>query len=195
MLPAPPSRPHRRPARRRAARLAAWSCLALLAGCGNVESDIRKAFVDRYERENCLAVATGFPFQVRVGTGFFANRDTDWLDALVEGGMLRIVQRPDGRNPLGAPQAAVVLDLTPEGRKRLKDNKLCYGRTAVVKVVDYQGPNKTREGEFLEAEVLLQHHVDGDWVLNPKLGDRVRTGEEKVTRTLVRKAKAGWVLP
>ena len=195
MLHAPPLR--LRPCRGRhiAAALATSTCLAWLAGCGNVETDIRKAFVERYERENCMAVATGFPFQIRVGTGVWANRDAEWLDALVEGGMLKIVQRPEGRHPLGAPQAVVVLDLTPEGRKRLKDNKLCYGRTSVVKVVDYQGPNKTREGEFLEAEVLLQHHVDGDWALNPKLGDRVRTGEEKVTRTLVKKAKAGWVLP
>jgi hypothetical protein len=180
----------------RASRAAAMTALAaaLLGACGNVESDIRRAFVERYERENCLSVASSYPFQVREGPGFF-TQDIRWLDALVQGGMLQVVGEPVARQRYGGAVTTLQFDLTEAGRQRLKDNKLCYGHTTVERVIDYQGPRTTPEGDIIVAEVLLKHHTDGDWVRHPALRHKVKAGEEKLSRTLVKKAKAGWSLP
>jgi hypothetical protein len=178
----------------RARRAAPAAALALLGACGNVESDIRRAFVERYEQENCMAVAGASPFQVRAGPGLF-TQDTHWLEALVMGGMLQVVGEPVTRQRHGGAVTTLQFDLTEAGRQRLKDNKLCYGRTTVDKVVDYQGPKATSDGEIIVAEVLLTHHTDGDWARHPALRHKVKAGEEKLSRTLVKKAKAGWSLP
>lgn len=180
------------PASSRAGWIAGIVLAALLVGCGGIESEIRDA-IDEHVRARGNCLDHKFPVTVQVGPGLFGTR-ADLLkeyQVLDQAGVIRsVIEQP--RMLAGGIRVSVVkLDLTDAGRKSLRDGRLCYGRTEVVKLIDYtegKAPDGTR---LVKARVLLKHHVDAEWARDPVFSSQVESGEEQSEYALM-KTNKGW---
>lgn len=176
----------------RPARIAGFALAVLLVACSSVESEIRDVIgKDLAARGNCLDHK--FPVTVHIGPGFFSTR-ADLLkeyQALEAAGVVRSVGQQPRMMAGGIRVNEVRLDLTDAGRKSLRDGRLCYGRSEVVKVIDYtdgKAPDGTR---LVKARVLLKHHVEAKWARDPVFSNQVESGEEQSEYALV-KTNNGW---
>jgi hypothetical protein len=176
----------------RPARIAGVALAVLLVACSSVESEIRDVIgKDLAAKGNCLDHK--FPVTVQVGSGLFGTR-ADLLNeyqALDRAGVIRSVSQQPRMMAGGVRINEVRLDLTDAGRKSLRDGRLCYGRSEVVKVIDYtdgKAPDGTR---LVKARVLLKHHIDAEWARDPVFKNQVESGEEQSEYALV-KTNNGW---
>lgn len=180
------------PASSRPTRFAGLALAVLLAACGSVESEIRDVIgKDLAATGNCLDHK--FPVTVLVGPGLFGTR-ADLLNeyqALDRAGVIRSVGQQPRTMAGGVRINEVKLDLTDAGRKALRDGRLCYGRTEVVKVIDYTEGKAPDGARLVKARVLLKHHVDAEWARDPVFSNQVESGEEQSEYALV-KTNKGW---
>lgn len=177
----------------RAAAVAAGCSLVALSACGgDIEQDIRQRFVEKYERELCVRLGGPFPLQAHAGGSF--DGTFQWLDALTEAGLLTATAGPPARG-LGAVLLgpSYTFDLTDAGRKAWSaENGFCYGRTVVVKVIDYTKPTEAMGATVVQAEARLRHEVTAPWAESPVVAEFAERGEETVSMVLVKKEKGGW---
>ncbi len=162
----------------------------LLSGCGS-EGEIEKVFVAKYGKELCMEVASGFPLSVMYENDISEAADARWVQALVQEGVLVAGEV----SQTGAPPSVLNnanFDLSEQGRTFVRDNKLCYGKTEVDRVIDYR---EYHDGDrrLLNAQVALRHVVTAPWANNPDLRGRVKSGREVIQRTM-RWSETGWQL-
>lgn len=180
------------PAFWRPVRIAAVVLTVLVAGCGSVESEIRDAISkDLAAKGNCLDHK--FPVTVQVGPGLFGTR-ADLLkeyQALDQSGVIRSVSQQPRMMAGGIRVNEVRLDLTDVGRKSVRDGRLCYGRSEVVKVIDYTDGKAPDGARLVRARVLLKHHVDAEWARDRVFSSQVKSGEQQSEYALM-KTNKGW---
>jgi hypothetical protein len=173
-------------------RCAAVALSALLVACGSVESEIRDVIgKDLAAKGNCLDHK--FPVTVLVGPGLFGTR-ADLIkeyQALDQAGVIRKVSEQPRMMAGGIRVNEVRLDLTDAGRKSVRDGRLCYGRSEVVKVIDYIDGKAPDGARLVKARVLLKHHVEAEWARDPVFSSQVDSGEEQSEYALV-KTNNGW---
>jgi hypothetical protein len=176
----------------RPARFAGVALAVVLAGCGGVESEIRDAISkDLAAKGNCLDHK--FPVTVQIGPGLFGTR-ADLLkeyQALDQSGVIRSVSQQPRMMAGGIRVNEVRLDLTDVGRKSVREGRLCYGRSEVVKVIDYTDAKTPDGARLVRARVLLKHHVDAEWARDPVFSNQVESGEEQSEYALM-KTNKGW---
>lgn len=176
----------------RPVRIAGVALAVLLVACSSVESEIRDAIgKDLAARGNCLDHK--FPVTVQVGPGLFGTR-ADLINeyqALGQAGVIRKVSEQPRMMAGGVRVDAIRLDLTDAGRKWLREGRLCYGRTEVVKVIDYTEGKAPDGVPLVTARVLLKHDVQAEWARDPSFSSRVKSGEERSEVVLV-KTNKGW---
>ena len=178
---------------RAAMTLVATCALPALSACGGgIEQDIRQRFVEKYERELCVRLGGPFPLQAHAGGSL--DGTFQWLDALTEAGLLTATAGPPARG-LGAVLLgpSYTFDLTDAGRKAWSaENGFCYGRTVVVKVIDYTKPTEAMGATVVQAEARLRHEVTAPWAESPVVAELAERGEETVSMVLIKKEKGGW---
>lgn len=163
----------------------------LLAGCGT-KDQVEKAFAAKYEKDLCLQVAESFPVSVTYQTDVSEAPEAAWIQPLVKEGILVQGEVTKGGEE-SAPVYTTSFDVSEEGRSYLVDNRLCYGKTEVDRVISSR-EYSTAGKRFLDAQVLLRHTVTASWAGNPDLKPFVKSGRETVQRTLSR-TDEGWYLP
>ncbi|MGK2286121.1 hypothetical protein [Pedomonas sp. V897] len=171
----------------------------LLAACG-AKDQVEKAFEAKYAKDLCLQLADSFPITVTYQTDLSEAPEAGWIQALVKEGVLvpgAVTQSAEASAPqsgeASAPLNMAAFDLSEEGRAYLRDNRLCYGKTEVDRVLTTR-EYATGAKRFLDAQVLLRHVVTAPWANNPDLKQYVKSGRETVQRTLSR-TDDGWMLP
>jgi len=168
---------------------AVMACL-MLTGCGGEESDIKKALMAELEQPLCLDVGPSIPFTIVVSNPFAGAPNKPWVDVLVKEGIIKEIET----SKRGGGMMTVVegtYDVTAKGKKIQKDNELCYGKTKMVKLIEYTEPQDKAGAKIIQAEVLLKHEITEDWATNPAFKDRIESGEETVSAFLT-KTNKGW---
>jgi len=168
---------------------AAMACL-MLTGCGGEESNIKKALLAEFEQPLCLDVGNSIPFKVVISNPFAGAPNKAWVDILVKEGLVKEI----GTSRIGGGLMTVIegtYDTTPKGKKIQKDNELCYGKTKMVKLVEYTEPQDKGGMKIVQAEVVVKHEITEGWAKDPAFKDRVESGEETLTAFLT-KTNKGW---
>lgn len=168
---------------------ALMACL-MLTGCGGEESDIKKALVDRYEKPLCVDMGKGIPFTIVTDSPFGGTPDKAWVAVLEKAGIVKeTATAKRGSGPMSVTQTTY--DVTSKGKKVQQGNKLCYGKTKFVKLVEYTKPQQQEGATLVSAKSLLKHEITEDWAKDPAFKNRVKSGEQSVTDDLV-KTNKGW---
>ncbi len=165
------------------------ACL-MLAGCG-AEGDVKKAFVSEYEKDLCMPAAR-YPVSITTASPFGVKPDAQIAQVLVEAGVLEKGEETvRGAGPMSITNTTFAL--TSDGKDSYKDGKLCYGKTKVKEVVKYEEKDDGN-GPYIMATVKLEHDITQDWAEHKDLRGFLKSGEEVVTRRMVKKEKQGWVI-
>jgi len=165
------------------------ACL-MLAGCGGEESDIKKALTARYEKPLCLDIGRQIPFTIVTDSPFGGAPDKAWVAVLEKAGVVKETATSQrGSGAMAVKQTTY--DVTPKGKKLQQGNKICYGETKFVKLVEYTKPQKDGGATMVSAKSLLKHQIKESWANDPALRTRVKSGEQTVTDDLV-KTNKGW---
>lgn len=166
-----------------------FACL-LLAGCG-AEGDVKKAFVAEYEKDLCLARAT-YPMNITIASPFGVKPEAQIAQVLVKAGVLE--KGEESTRGAGAMSITTAsFGLTSKGKKSYKDGKLCYGKTEVKEIVKYEEKNDGN-GPYMMAQAKLKHKITEGWAEADDLRGFVKSGEELVTRRLIKREKQGWTI-
>ena len=166
------------------------ACL-MLAGCG-AEGDVKKAFVAEYQKELCMPAAANYPVSLTVSSPFGVKPDAKIAEVLVKAGVLEKGEETSrGAGAMTITNAS--FGLTSKGKDSYKNGKLCYGETKVKEVVKYEEKDDGN-GPYIMASVKLEHDITEGWAEHQDLRGLVKSGEEVVTRRLVKKDKEGWVI-
>ena len=154
--------------------LAAFVLAFSLAGCGGIESSLKDG-LKKELAENPLCLRLGSRPYIAYGTN-------DWKYGLLGNGMFASM-----------PQSGGAFEMVPtkKAEKMIEDGKLCYGRTELVKIVDYTKPADTPLGRTVMVEARVRYVVTEKWARNELLSSVVKSGEETITRGFVEK-KSGW---
>lgn len=170
---------------------AAMACL-MLTGCGGEEGEVKKAVVAELEKPLCMEVGRSIPFSITIANPFAGAPHKEWVDVLVKEGLLEQTGTQDQRVGAFAVTQGTY-DVTSKGKKIQKDNTLCYGKTKVLKLLDYSKP-QAEGSPYSQARVQVKHEITESWAKNPLFEDRVESGEDTVSVTLV-KTNKGWRAP
>ncbi len=154
----------------------------------SLEADIKKGFVEKYEKPSCLQVAKGFPFNGDSNTA-------EALGVLVEAGLLTRQDAPASAFDFGTFNRRYVYDITDKGKKAInEENKFCYGQVKVAEIVDYTDPVEKDGTKVVTAEARLNYVIDEDWAKAPALSGNIRSEDRNVKELFIKKKKAGWVM-
>jgi hypothetical protein len=170
--------------------LAAMMACLMLAGCGGEESDIKKALVARYEKPLCVEVGNAIPFTIVTDSPFGGAPDKAWVTVLEKAGIVKETATSQrGSGPMAIKQTTY--DVTSKGKKVQQGNKLCYGQTKFVKLVEYSKPREQNGATFISAKSLLKYEITEEWAKDPAFRNRVKSGEQSMNDDLV-KTNKGW---
>ena len=168
---------------------AVMACL-MLTGCGGEESDIKKALMARYEKPLCVEGGNAIPFTIVTDSPFGGAPDKAWVAVLEKAGVVKETGTSErGSGPMAIKQTTY--DVTSKGKKIQQGNKICYGQTKLVKLVEYTKPQEKGGGTFIQAKSLLKHEITEDWAKDQAFRNLIKSGEQSVTTTLA-KTNKGW---
>ncbi|MCH8685235.1 hypothetical protein [Pedomonas mirosovicensis] len=166
------------------------SACVLLVGCDS-GSEVKQAFMAKYGKDLCLEVAESFPFSITYQNDISEAPESRWALPLVEEGVLTEGEVMESGTPPMVLKT-VSFDLSEQGRSFLQDNRLCYGKTEVDRILNTREYGESGK-RFLDAQVVLMHVVTAPWAKNPALKGQIKSGREVVERTL-RGSEDGWIL-
>ncbi|MFN7113841.1 MAG: hypothetical protein ACK4PK_05720 [Alphaproteobacteria bacterium] len=164
------------------------ACL-MLAGCGE-EGAIKKALQADIEQPLCMDVGRQIPFTVAISGPYVSRQEVEWLDVLVKQGVVKQVNT----ETRGSGFLAVVegtFDVTSKGKKIQKGNRICYGKTKMLELVEYTEPQDKGSMKIVRAKVRVRHDVTEKWAKDPVFKNRIDSGERTISAFLT-KTNKGW---